>query len=168
MRRGLEMSDDRLFASNNAIGRKWYFLNIIILIIITLVTKYIFEDHIFPNVTTEVYEIIAKGILYFAYVIYAVTFFALIERRLYDAVGSREKQGYKNTSGFLQFAVIFQIAICIIKAANIQIPVSVDILQSIAWLLNGIFCIIFIILCFLRGQISNLTYDQYRKKIKYE
>ena len=102
MRRGLEMSDDRLFASNNAIGRKWYFLNIIILTIITLVTKYIFEDHIFPNVTTEVYEIIAKGILYFAYIIYAVTFFALIERRLYDAVGSREKQGYKNTSGFLQ------------------------------------------------------------------
>ena len=24
------MSDDRLFASNNAIGRKWYFINLII------------------------------------------------------------------------------------------------------------------------------------------
>ena len=48
------MSDDRLFASNNAIGRKWYFLNIVILSVITLITKYIFEDHIIPNVTANI------------------------------------------------------------------------------------------------------------------
>lgn len=162
------MSDDRLFASNNAIGRKWYFLNMIILSVITLITKYVFENHIIPNVTTEVYELIAQGILYFAYIIYAVTFFALIERRLYDAVGTREKNGYKNTAGFLQFAVVFQIAIILINVLNINIPVSVDLLQSIAWITNSIFAFIVLILCFLKGQISNLTYDEYRKKIKYE
>ena len=31
------MSDDRLFASNNAIGRKWYFLNLIILATLIIV-----------------------------------------------------------------------------------------------------------------------------------
>ena len=162
------MSDDRLFASNNAIGRKWYFLNIVILSVITLITKYIFDDHIIPNVTTEVYEIIAQGILYFAYIIFAVTFFALIERRLYDAVGTRERSGYKNTSSFLQLAVFFQLAVLFINKQNISIPISVDVLQLIAWALNGLFLLIVLVLCFLKGQISNLTYDEYRKKVKYE
>lgn len=162
------MSDDRLFASNNAIGRKWYFLNIIILSIITLITKFVFEDHIFPNVTTEVYEIIAKGILYFAYIIYTVTFFALIERRLYDATGSREKKSYRNTSAILQFAVILQLAILIAKATNMTLPVDIELLQLVAWFFNGIFALIVVILCFMKGQISNLTYEQYRNKIKYE
>ena len=162
------MSDDRLFASNNAIGRKWYFLNIIILAIITAITNYFFNTFIITSVTSEVYEIIANGILFFIFVVYAVTFFALIERRLYDATGARDKKGYKNTSGFMQLAVIFQLAIILLKHFQVSIPMDINILQDIAWVLNGIFALIVFVLCFIKGQISNMTYEQYKNKIKYE
>lgn len=162
------MSDDRLFASNNAIGRKWYFLNIIILAVITVLTKYIFSDYIIPNVRTEVYEIIANGIMYFAYLIYIITFFALIDRRLYDACGVRDNKGYKNTSAILKFAVCFQILILVGKACNVDVPVSYDVLQYVAWFFNVIFLIIAFCLGFVNGKISNLTYEQYKNKIKYQ
>ena len=90
------MSDDRLFASNNAIGRKWYFINLFILAVVSFFTNLVFTDYIIPNVTTDVYNIIAKGILYFLFLIYLITFFALIDRRLYDVFGTREVKGYKN------------------------------------------------------------------------
>lgn len=162
------MSDDRLFASNNAIGRKWYIINIVILAIITLATKYAFTEYIIPNVKTEVYEIIANGMMYFAYIIYVITFFSLIDRRLYDACGARDNKGYRNTSGILKFAVFFQILILTGQACNVTLPVSYSALQSIAWLFNGIFLVITFILAFISGKISNMTYEEYKNKIKYQ
>lgn len=162
------MSDDRLFASNNAIGRKWYFINIITLTIITYVTQVVFTQHIIPNVTTEVYDLIAKGMLYFAYLIFLITFFALIERRLFDICGTRETKGYRNTSSILKFAVFCQILSLYCQWQKPPIPVSYDLIEFIAMIMEIIFFAIVIILGFIKGKISCLSYDEYRKKVKYE
>ncbi len=162
------MSDDRLFASNNAIGRKWYYINLFILAIITFFIHTVFTDYIIPNVTTEVYELIAKGILYFLYLIYLITFFALIDRRLYDVCGTRETKGYKRTSGFLAFIVLFQLFVIICHWKSLPTPVPIESLEVCTIVLNFCFIFIVFILGLLKGKISNLTYEQYRKKIKYE
>ncbi len=162
------MSDDRLFASNNAIGRKWYFINLFILAVVSFFTNLVFTDYIIPNVTTDVYNIIAKGILYFLFLIYLITFFALIDRRLYDVFGTREVKGYKNVSGFLSFVVIFQLIVIICKWKAVAVPIPIEILEVCAAVLDLLFMFIIFVLGFFKGKISNLTYEQYRKKIKYE
>ena len=162
------MSDDRLFASNNAIGRKWYALNLLILGVITGGTHYLFNTHIIPYVTTEVYEIIAKGFLYFAYVIYLITFFALIERRLYDVTGTRESKGYRNTSSILTLS-IFAVGLDVFcQWKKVNTPIPEEIIALAAHLLGAIFVLIMIVLLFIKGSISNLSYEQYKRKIKYE
>ena len=150
------------------IRRKWYFLNIIILCVITIATKYIFEDHIIPNITTDVYEIIANGIILFAYVIYAITFFSLIERRLYDVCGKRDSKGYKNTSGFLTFIVIFQIITWLVKIGKINISIDIAILEPVSYILGILFLIIAFFIGLIKGKITNLTYEEYKNKIRYE
>ena len=162
------MSDDRLFASNNAIGRKWYFINIFTLTVIAYITQLIFTQHIIPNVVSEVYEIIAKGMLYFAYIIFLITFFALIDRRLYDICGTRETKGYKNTSSVLKLAVFCQILSLYCQWQKPSIPISYATIDFVAMVMDIVFFIIIFVLGFLKGQISNLTYNEYRKKIKYE
>lgn len=162
------MSDDRLFASNNAIGRKWYCLNLIILSIIAVGTHIIFKDHIIPNVTSDVYEIIAKGFLYFAYVIYIITFLALIERRLYDVTGTRDAKGYRNTSYIMTLAV-FSVAVdAFYKWKNPVTPIPEEIISMAAFIFGILFAVIAFVLLFLKGSISNLSYEEYRNKIKYE
>ncbi len=161
------MSDDRLFASNNAIGRKWYFLNLIILFFITAATNLIFKDYVIPHTTTEIYTKIAYGMLYFAYLIYAVTFFALIDRRLFDVTGDRDSKIYKNISGVLKFIVAFHIIIIIFENLSVKLPVSYDILWFIVSLADIVFVFITLLIGFFKGKISNLTYEEYKKKIKY-
>lgn len=162
------MSDDRLFASNNAIGRKWYYINIAILAIITVITEYAFTEYIIPNVKTEVYDIIAHWMMYFAYTIYLITFFALIDRRLYDICGARDTKGYANTSAVLKLAVCFQIIIIVAQATGINPSINYDLLQGIAWILDGIFLIIAFLLGFFKGKISNLTFGEYKERLKYK
>ena len=162
------MSDDRLFASNQAIGRKWYYINIVLLTVIAFITDYVIKQIIYPNVTTEFYINFTKWILYFAYFIFIITFFALIERRLYDLSGSRSSKTYKNIFQILEIIVIYQAAILILPYTNIEIPIDINQLQDIA----NIFDIIFLIITFLiglkRGKISCLTNEEYKNKIKYE
>lgn len=162
------MSDDRLFASNNAIGRKWYFLNIIILAIITVATQYVFDTYIINSVRTEVYEIIATWSLYIIYMIYVVTFFALVERRLYDISAARDSALYKNISAILKFAVCFQILILVGQFCKVDINVSYDLLQLIAYFFDGLFLFIAFIIGFINGKISNMTYEEYKNQIKYK
>lgn len=162
------MSDDRLFASNNAIGRRWYYINIVILGIITVITNHVFTEYIIPNVKSEVYYLIAHGIMYFAYAIYLITFFALIDRRLYDVFGARDTKGYANVSAFLKLAVCFQAIILICQWTNINPPVSYDFLQSIAWMLDGVFVVIAFFLGLFKGKISNLTFEKYKDRLKYK
>lgn len=162
------MSDDRLFASNNAIGRKWYFLNLIILAFIATGTHILFTDHIIPNVVSDTYEIIATGFLYLAYIVYLVTFLALIERRLYDITGTRDSNVYRNISSILTLAV-FSVGLEVFcRLNNPSLPFPQEIITKSAMILGSIF--IFCVFCFLfpRGNISNLSYEEYRKKIKYE
>ncbi len=162
------MSDDRLFASNNAIGRKWYFLNIIILAVITYITKVVFATHIIPNVTTDVYYMIANGILYFLYGIYLVTFFALIDRRLYDISGRRDANSYKNISAILKLAVFVQILYLYCLWKHPQLPISYEQLYFISIILNFIFISIVFVIGLFKGKISNLSYEEYKRKIKYD
>ncbi len=162
------MSDDRLFASNNAIGRKWYCINIVVLTIITYFTQLIFTDHIIPNVISEVYVIIATGFLYFAYLIFLITFFALIERRLFDICGTRDTKGYRNTLAILKFAVFCQIFSLYCQWQKPQLPISYVSIDYITMVMDLVFLAIVFALCFIKGKISCLTYDKYRKKIKYE
>ncbi len=162
------MSDDRLFASNNAIGRKWYFLNLIILAVIVVATKFGFDDYIFPNVRTEVYELMAQWTLYILYGVYLITFFALVERRLYDICGERDTDKYKNLSAILQFAVLFQIFAVVIPNCEVQLPVSDDVLQYIAYFFDGIFALTALFIGFVKGKISNMTYEEYKNQLKYK
>ncbi|HIS89569.1 TPA: hypothetical protein IAA87_09140 [Candidatus Avigastranaerophilus faecigallinarum] len=162
------MSDDRLFVSNNAIGRKWYFINIFILTIIAFLTQTIFINYIIPNVTSEVHEIIAKWILYIAYLFFLITFFALIERRLFDICGKRDTKVYKNTSAILKLAVFCQILSLYCQWQKPTIPISYSTIDFIAMIMDLIFFIVVFILGFIKGKISCLTYEEYRQKIKYE
>ncbi len=162
------MSDDRLFASNNAIGRKWYFFNIIILAVITFLTQIIFQNFVIPNARTDAYTIIANAILYFLDLIYLITFLSLIDRRLFDAFGSREKNGYKSISSFLSFIVLFNIFYLYCLWKTPKIPIGYNDLHMLTVYLDILFLIIVIIIGFWKGKISNLSYEEYRKKSKYE
>lgn len=162
------MSDDRLFASNNAIGRQGYVTNIIILAIIVLATKFTFDNYILPNVKTDAYYDISNGIALIIYVIYLITFFSLVDRRLYDATGSRGKTSYKVVSQFLFLTVVYQALIIAVNIFSIDIPVSTEALQSVAWIFDFIFLTAVFALSFFKGQITNLTYEEYRRKVKYE
>ncbi len=161
------MSDDRLFASNNPIGRKWYFLNLIILSILVVVTDLILKKYIIPHTTTAVYNQIAYGMLYFAYLIYAITFFALIDRRLYDITGDRDSNIYKNTAGIMKLIVLLNIIVIFFEHFSVKLPVSYETEWLIIVVSNIIFIIMTLILGLFKGKISNLSYEEYKKKIKY-
>ncbi len=162
------MSDDRLFASNQAIGRKWYYVNIILLSVLVVGTQYLMTEIIFPLLTTDFYVIFGKGILYFLYLFYAITFFALIERRLYDISGSRNNRTYKILFQILQCTVIYQIAVLILPHLKIEIPIDINQLQQIATILDIIFMAIAVFIGLIRGKITCLSYKEYKNKIKYE
>lgn len=162
------MSDDRLFASNNAIGRRAYVVNIIILAIVTYATHYGFVEYAIPNVVNEAYGTITTWILYFAYFIYGITFFALIERRLFDACGKRDTQCYRTTSSILQLAVFGIILLFAKNYINIPINISVQNSQMIIAFLGLIILSITFALIFPKGKISNLTYEEYKKLDRYK
>ena len=161
------MSDDRLFASNNAIGRKWYFINLIILIFLSFIIHILFRDYIIPNATTETYTIIATWISYFLYLILLITFFSLVERRLYDVAGKRDTISYKQISSFLQIIVVFQVGVIAVQFFPIGEQLPINSLQLIAGFFDAVFLLIVFILCFIKGKISNFTYEEYKRRDKY-
>ena len=162
------MSDDRLFASNNAIGRKWYFLNLIILAVITAVTKFVMIEYIIPGTTTEEYKLVAKGVLWFLYGVYIITFFSLIDRRIFDIFGTRDSKGYRNLSSILVFAIFWQIFAIYCQLKHPQLMIAPETIVLIAVVLDIIFFTIVLFITFIPGKISNLSYEEYRNKIKYE
>ena len=161
------MSDDRLFASNNAIGRKWYFLNIIILSVITIGTELLFEHYLVPNVRTEVYYYIASFIKYTLFLLYLITFFSLIDRRLYDITGDRRSTKYRNISSIICLAIFFQITVIVLPFTNL-INDCFDLSKQIASILDFVFFTIVFFMGFFKGSISNLSYEEYKNKIKYQ
>ena len=162
------MSDDRLFVSNNAIGRKWYFLNLLILAAITYGTYFLFNNLIIPNITSEDYQIITPWIMYFFMAVYAVTLLSLIDRRLFDIFETRDAKGYRRISVIITLTVIFQLFTLYCNWKNPVLPVSNETLFVIAGFLDTILGFIVFLIIFIKGKISNLTYEQYKKKTKYK
>lgn len=161
------MSDDRLFASNNAIGRRGYVVNIIVLALIIHFTHNGFIHYIIPNVVNAAYETITTWVLYFAYFIFAIAFFSLIERRLFDVCGKRDTQAYKTVSSILQLDVFAIILLVLKDYIPFLTGVSNHQAQTMISLLGFIVVLIVLILIFPKGKISNLSYEEYRKQDKY-
>lgn len=162
------MSDDRLFASNNAIGRKWYFLNLIILAAISYGVNWAFTNYILQNTTNDAYSFIAKFMEFFLYLILFITLLSLIDRRLYDVAGDRRNNTYKNISTLMTFCVFFEIAALISLNTQFNLPLPSAVVQQLTYVFAGVFAVVTIILGLPNGQISNLSYEKYRQKIKYE
>ncbi len=161
------MSDDRLFVSNNPIGRVWYFINIIILIVLTFITKFVFEQYIIPNTRTDEYTLIAQIIMYFLYLVYLISFCSLIDRRLYDISGDRNSSAYKTISSLMSLIIFYEICVVVSNSFSIKLPVDLEVLNSAGFIIFLILILITTFLGFFRGKISNQTYDKYRKKPKY-
>ncbi len=163
------MSDDRLFASNNAIGRKWFFFNIIILFFISAATTFIFNNFIIPDVRTQDYLVIAKTMLAFLNMVYIVTFLSLVDRRVFDILGDRESIIYKILFAFVFIVLLFNLYVYAIRSGFL--PQGFWTIQQafeITFMLNLLFCFIIIIICFVKGRISNISFDEYSRRIRYK
>lgn len=148
------MTDDRIFASNNAIGRKFYVGNIIILIFVFAATIKIFEKYVFPFTTDETYLKIAQCFSWVIYLIYVVTLFSLVDRRLYDICGTRDSGVYKNISGFLTVSIVIQLIALVNYYKNIIPFIPQQTISGIGVLFAGIYTFIMFVLAFLKGKIS--------------
>ncbi len=163
------MSDDNsLFASKNAIGRKWYYLNILILFLITFVTVYLFKLYIIPNVISDFWNLITICILYFALIMYVITFLSLIDRRLYDVFGSRESTVYRIISYIIWITILLKIFLFYCRWKGIVLPVYNEQIYFISKIFDTIFVCIVLFAGFIKGKISTLSYDEYKRKIKYQ
>lgn len=161
------MSDDRLFTSNNAIGRKWYYLNLIILSALTYAVHLLFQYIIIPNTATEVYTQIAIGASYFVYIFLLITFFALVERRLYDVCEKRDSQLYKTASLLIKIVILFQIAVIALNWFPSGFQFDIYSLQNIATVLDFGFLIFVFAIGLFKGKITNVSKSDYKKRDKY-
>lgn len=163
------MSDDRLFASNNAIGRKWFFLNIIILAVITVATNYVFQKFILPDVRTDDYRVIATSIMYLIFAIYGVTFLSLIDRRIYDILGDRDKNSYKLITAFIFLVVLFNAYFYSTKFNIINVVViPPELTYAIVVILNLMFISLLFIAGTIKGKISSVSMEEYRRRTRYK
>lgn len=163
------MSDDRLFASNNAIGRKWFFLNIIILAVITVATNYVFQKFVLPDVRTDDYRVIATSIMYLIFAIYGVTFLSLIDRRIYDILGDRDKNSYKLITAFIFLVVLFNAYFYSTKFNIINVVViPPELTYAIVVILNLMFISLLFIAGTIKGKISSVSMDEYRRRTRYK
>lgn len=162
------MSDDRLFASNNAIGRTWFFLNIFILAIITVVTNFVFKNFILPDVRTEDYRVIATSMLYLFFAVYGVTFLSLIDRRIYDILGDRDKNSYKLVTAFIFMVVLFNAYFYCTKFNIINVVViPPELTYLIVVILNIFFICLLFIAGTIKGKISSVSMEEYKRRTRY-
>jgi hypothetical protein len=161
------MSDDRLFASNNAIGRIAYVKNLIMLAIITFVTNYIFTKYVFPFVTDEVYFIISKIIHGFLMFVYFITLLSLVDRRLFDICEKRDSFLYKNLSGIFTLTVVIVLVVILHIKKNIITFLPAELIYNVGMIALLLFSFMVLIISLFKGKISNLSYQDYKKKSKY-
>ena len=163
------MSDDRLFASNNAIGRKWFFLNIIILAVITVATNYVFQNFILSDVRTDDYRVIATSMMYLIFAVYGVTFLSLIDRRIYDILGDRDKNSYKLITAFIFLVVLFNAYFYSTKFNIINVVViPPELTYAIVVILNLMFISLLFIVGTIKGKISYVSMEEYRRRTRYK
>ena len=162
------MSDDRLFVSNNPIGKKGYFINLIILGIIIFLTNFCFTNYVFPHTKTNEYNLIAQIIMYFLYLVYIITLLSLIDRRIYDITGDRNSSKYKLLSKVVSLLLLYEIIVFILNFYFANLPINFNILNFIGVIFFFIFSLITIILVFFKGKISEQTYKEYQNRKKYQ
>lgn len=162
------MSDDRLFATNNPIGRRAFLINIIMLILITVGTNYLFNQYIIPEVKSDFYDKVANVMRYLINGAYVITLFALVDRRAYDIFGKRSHIGYKIFSNIIIVSVFYWIFEIIYLHTSFKFPLPSEMIYLIGYILALISLLVIFIMIFPKGKISNLTYDQYKKQIKYD
>lgn len=146
------MSDDRLFSSNNAIRRKWYFLNLLFLAIIIVVVCVVFTSYVIPKALTEDYYIISTWVYYFILFSLTITFFSLIDRRLYDISGSRDKGLYKQLEPIFVFSILVNIFIWCWEGFHWDINLPFPLFKTIANILLGVFVVLTIAIGFIKGK----------------
>ena len=138
--------DTRLFSANNPIGRLWFFINIVILAILAVATRIAIVEYIIP-IAKDSYIFTLKAILYFAYFIYVLTFFMLIDRRLYHVCGTKDSNVYtvvsKIIGTFVLFMVVFLILAGVMNYKGASLPPSFHQLSVTA---TGIFTLFVFIL----------------------
>ncbi len=149
------MADDKIYASNNAINRRFYIGNIIILLIVYLITYKVFEKYIFPYATDESYLKIAHYFSWFLYILYVITLFSLVDRRLYDICGTRDSNVYKNISNFLTTIITILIAAFINHYFAFIPIIQEQTVSMIGMAAAWIYLFIMFILSFIRGKISS-------------
>ena len=141
--------DTRLFSSNNPIGRLWYFINIIILALLTVGVREGILNHVIPSANPS-FEIPLKCILYLAYFIFAVTFFMLVDRRLCNIFITREDNGYniisKILNTYISIIVVLLIFIGILHYRTMPVP---PVLETVILVMVGIFAIFALIIGFI-------------------
>ena len=162
------MSDDRLFATNNPIGRKFFIINIIMLILITIGTNYLFNQYIMPEVKSEFYDKVANVMRYLINGAYVITLFALVDRRLFDICGTRSHLGYKIGSNIIIISAFWWLFEVVYLHTSFNLPIPPEAIYFIGYLFVIISLFVIFIISFPKGKISGLSYEEYRKKIKFE
>ena len=64
--------------------------------------------------------------------------------------------------------IFFQIITWFIKIGKINLSIDIAILEPMAFLLGILFLIIAFFIGLKKGKITNLTYEEYKNKIRYE
>lgn len=142
------IEDTRLFSANNPIGRLWYFINLFALAFLAVGVHLAITQYILPSVTPS-FTLPIKVILYFSYIIFTITFFMLIDRRLYDVCGSRDSQGYRFVSKIINLIIIlFILAIIAFFTGSNFAPMFYQIIE----VSTGVFGILVLILGLIPGK----------------
>ena len=149
------ISDNRLFASNGPICRSWYFINIFILGLLSVGTNIGINEYVIPSANPD-YQGLLKFIMYFIYLIFIITFFMLIDRRVYDICGNKDSASYVNLSKVIGLitSLIALSLIFLVVASNSKFQVP-DIVYIFLMILAFIFALLVFILGLIPGQLTS-------------
>ena len=126
------IEDTRLFSANNPIGRLWYYINILILAVLTVGVHIGITEYVLPSIN-ESFRLAIWIVLIFSYFIFAITFFMLADRRLYDICGSRDANLYVWCSKLIGLIISLFVIAGIAHLTHTPIPeIGYDILKACA------------------------------------
>lgn len=137
--------DGRLFSANSPIGRFWYYLNLFLLAFLAVSAHIGILNYVLPAANPS-YHAPIKAILYFIYFILAVTFFMLLDRRIFDIAGSRDSGAYQFISKISSLVIFLLILSAAAYFKIINIPESYNSMLIIPFW-------IFIFMVFILGLI---------------
>ncbi len=142
------IEDSRLFSSNSPIGRVFYFINMVLLVFLALGVHIGITSYMLPVITPS-FVLPVKIALYFSYIIFIITFFMLIDRRLFDICGSRDTKGYLFISKIINFVILLFVLSVIAFITGSQLA---PLVYKIFEIFLGIFALLILILGFIPGK----------------